>query len=93
MSVSRRHFLATTASVAAATSLLSSRRTFAAESADIRIATIGVRGRGQSHLDGLSRNIVAICDVDEDILGRSGYKDSQGSYSAFIADHFRIFQR
>ena len=95
MSVSRRHFLATTASVAAATSLLSSRRTFAAESADIRIATIGVRGRGQSHLDGLSRNIVAICDVDEDILHERADKfaEKHGRKVELFTDYRKLLER
>jgi predicted dehydrogenase len=68
MPFSRRQFLTTTAATAASISLLNSGRSFAAGAGDIRIATIGVRGRGQSHLDAFGKNIVIICDVDEEIL-------------------------
>jgi predicted dehydrogenase len=36
----------------------------------IRVAVIGVNGRGVEHLNGLSDNVVAICDVDQSVLAR-----------------------
>ena len=69
MPFSRREFLATSAATAASFTLLNSTSVFAAGVSDIRVATIGVRGRGENHLYGLADNIVAICDVDEEILG------------------------
>ncbi len=68
MPLSRRDFLATSAATAASFTLLNSTSVFAAGVSDIRVATIGVRGRGENHLYGLADNIVAICDVDEEIL-------------------------
>lgn len=38
----------------------------------IRVATIGLNGRGRSHLDGFRNNLVAICDCDRSVLGRTG---------------------
>jgi len=41
---------------------------------DIRIAVVGLNGRGKNHLDGLSMKgvrIVAICDVDNAVLDRT----------------------
>ena len=37
----------------------------------IRVATIGLNGRGRSHLDGFAENLVAICDCDRSVLGRA----------------------
>jgi predicted dehydrogenase len=34
------------------------------------MASIGLNGRGQSHLDGFAENLVAICDCDRSVLGR-----------------------
>jgi predicted dehydrogenase len=38
----------------------------------IRVATIGLNGRGRSHIDGFRDNLVAICDCDRGVLGRTG---------------------
>ncbi len=69
-SLSRRHFLqgslATTACLAA-----SSKRVLGANN-DIRIACIGVNGKGASHIANFERlpgvRVVAVCDVDPAIL-------------------------
>ncbi len=40
---------------------------------DIRVAVVGLNGRGKNHLDGLNRKgvrVVAICDVDTAVLNR-----------------------
>ena len=64
----RRHFLMTTA--AAAGVLLRPR--LASANDTVRVACVGVRGQGRSHLQqyGKMKNveIAAICDVDENIL-------------------------
>ncbi len=36
----------------------------------IRMATIGLNGRGKSHLDGFGSHLVAICDCDRSVLGQ-----------------------
>ncbi len=34
----------------------------------IRCGVIGLNGRGKSHIDGLGKNVVALCDCDESVL-------------------------
>lgn len=68
MSFSRREFIAASATTVAASSLTGLQRAFAAESKDLRVAVIGVNSRGMDHVRGLHKNLVAICDVDEQVL-------------------------
>lgn len=35
---------------------------------DIRVAVIGIRGRGGDHIGGMLGNVVAVCDVDQEAL-------------------------
>src|SRR5437016_3926410 len=69
----RRSFLKTSFMTAAACSL--SPRSWArvrGANNDIRIAVIGLHGRGEAHLEGYPKikgvRIVALCDVDQDVL-------------------------
>ncbi len=72
---SRRNFLKTTALGTAALSLtpLSWGRAAGANS-DIRVAQIGFRGQGSGHISSLSKikgvRVVALCDVDRQVLGK-----------------------
>lgn len=68
MAVSRRKFIATAATTVGAVSLTNVRSAFASDAKNLRVAVIGVKGRGRSHVNSLSKNVVAICDVDEKIL-------------------------
>src|ERR1035441_10390965 len=65
----RRYFLTSAAAAAAA---LAGKRLKAAPSDTVRIACVGLRGRGKDHIRGYSslRNveIVAMCDIDESVL-------------------------
>ena len=40
----------------------------------LRVAVVGIRGRGQSHIDAFSKNkattVAALCDVDAKVLDR-----------------------
>jgi predicted dehydrogenase len=73
--LNRRDFLETSSQavkgVAAAAILGRSARTFAA-SDTIRVAVVGLHGRGNDHISGFHKQdgvkIVALCDVDESIL-------------------------
>ncbi|AMV38265.1 Gfo/Idh/MocA family protein [Planctomyces sp. SH-PL62] len=83
----RRHFLHDTATLAAAFAALPASRALAgAEDAPapgdaakpsanetIRVAVVGVKGRGMDHVDGFSRQpnvkVTAICDIDENVTG------------------------
>jgi predicted dehydrogenase len=64
----RRHFLMTTAAVS--TAMRSS--ALASANDTVRVACVGVRGQGQSHLRAYAKmpnvEIAAICDVDESVL-------------------------
>ncbi len=63
--MNRRHFLMSTAVLAAGTSV----RGLARPSDRVRIGVVGCGGRGQSHVDGWSAlpnvEVVALCDVDD----------------------------
>ena len=77
--ISRRSFLKVSIATAAVFSL--PRWTWAKQggaNGDIRIAVVGFRGRGGSHIQGFSGlhgvRVVALCDVDESVLAK-GAKD------------------
>ena len=75
-SPTRRTFLKTTA-LGSATAALSARSwaQVAGANGDIRVAVIGLNGRGQNHLSSLKAvpgvRIAAICDVDTEVLERT----------------------
>ena len=69
--LSRRAFLKSTAIGAAGAALpvLSQSRAYAANDA-IRVAVIGVNGRGGEHIAGFGSHVAAICDVDKTVLAK-----------------------
>lgn len=74
--LTRRAFLRNTALVGAATAL--SARSWgqvAGSNTDLRMAVIGLNGRGKSHLNSISQikgvRLVAICDVDTAVIART----------------------
>jgi predicted dehydrogenase len=76
MSLSRRTFLKTSALGLAATAFSArSWAQVAGANSDIRVAVIGLNGRGKAHLSSLARvpgvRIVAICDVDVLVLEKT----------------------
>jgi predicted dehydrogenase len=79
MTVSRRDFLSTSAAAASAAALGLgwASRTFAQDTADIRLAVIGFNGQGGAHIQRLGKNIVALCDVDEQVLDRAASRIQQ----------------
>jgi predicted dehydrogenase len=76
MTIHRRHFIQTTLGAAAAVSVAS--RVRAADVADIRVAQIGFRGQGGGHIKNLGNHIVALCDVDEQVLNKKAEELSRG---------------
>jgi len=68
----RRYFL-TSAAAAAAT--LAGKRLHAAPSDTVRIACVGLRGRGKDHIRGYGNlsnvEIVALCDIDDSVLNKA----------------------
>lgn len=102
MSVSRRHFLASSAASLAAASLTSLQQSQAATSAavakdtkDIRVAVIGVKSRGMNHVSEVGQRLVAICDVDQDILQARAatIKDKLGRSVETFTDYRKLLER
>jgi len=73
--ITRRRFLSTTAAASAGMILASSSRRVLGANDDIRVAIVGTGGRGGNHIDAFSKmkgaRIVALCDADEDHLGKA----------------------
>lgn len=73
--MNRRHFL-----VSSAGAVASYRSAQASPNDTVRVACVGVRGQGQSHIHAYAKmpnvEIAALCDVDENILGQS-LKDAE----------------
>ena len=74
--ITRRNFLKTSALAAAGVAL--SARSWAqvvGANSDVRVAVVGLNGRGKSHLKSLSEikgvRVVAICDVDTAVLEKT----------------------
>jgi predicted dehydrogenase len=77
--LNRRSFLATAATGAAALSIPARSWSQVIGSADdIRVGFVGFRGRGQNHLDGMSKlkgcRVAGLCDVDATVLGKEQQK-------------------
>src|SRR5256886_1486459 len=72
--ISRRRFLANSAAVAATTILSTKLRAIGAND-DVRMAVIGLHGRGEEHMKVFPTipgvRLVALCDVDEKVLGNA----------------------
>ena len=81
MAVTRREFLGTSAAAASAAvwACALASRSFAQDTADIRIAQIGFNGQGKGHIKPHHQNLVALCDVDEEVLHRHGRPGSRSS--------------
>jgi predicted dehydrogenase len=68
---SRRVFLQQAAGVAAAATVGLPKIARADVNSQIRMAVVGFKGRGSAHIDGFSRNLVALCDCDSQVLGKA----------------------
>ena len=95
MTVSRRQFITSTAATAASLGLIGISSARAAETADIRVGVIGLNGRGKTHLGELGKNVVAICDVDEDVLHKSEstFQEKHGRKVDMLSDYRRLLER
>ncbi len=93
--VNRRTFLASAGSGAAALALGSGVRA-AGPNDQIRVAVIGIRSRGQSHIDAYAKTkdtqVVALCDVDSRLFDASSKKieDRAGKAPELVTDLRRI---
>jgi len=72
--ISRRSFLATSAAVGATTLFSTKLRAIGAND-DVRMAVIGLNGRGQEHMKVFPQipgvRLVALCDADDKVLGNA----------------------
>ena len=73
MSMSRRNFLGATAAAVVVAGTMTKGNVFGANE-KIRVACVGLNGRGKSHIEAFSSNpgseVVALCDVDSTVLER-----------------------
>jgi hypothetical protein len=96
---SRRGFMATTAGAVAATGLSQAVTRAQSPNDTIRVAVLGVNGRGREHLDVLAKQpgvqVTALCDPDEKILATraKAVEEKQGRPVATATDMRRIFDR
>ncbi len=91
---SRRTFLKQAAGAAAACSILS-RSARADVNGQIRMAVVGFNGRGRSHIDGFQDQLVALCDCDAAVLGKTAeaFEKKHGRKLDKIADFRRLLDR
>lgn len=108
----RRHFLHDTAALAAAIAAVPGGLAASAKADDapapadtsgkspnetIRVAVIGVRGRGRDHVRGLSEQknvkITTLCDVDENVIGPASkqLEKVNGKAPKYVQDLRRVF--
>lgn len=60
----------------------------------VRVAVVGLRGRGREHLKQLGPAVVALCDVDEKVLSqtRDAFADSTGRKLPTFVDYRRLLE-
>jgi len=94
--LSRREFLASSSTAAAAAAL--GPRAFASPNETIRIAVTGVRGRGLEHVHALlalkNVEIAAICDVNENVIPKAmkAIEEKQGRKPAYVQDFRKLVE-
>jgi len=95
--ISRRKFLATTATAAAAFTIVPRHVLggpgYRAPSDKLNIACVGVNGKGQSDIQSVStENIVALCDVDDERLATTLKEDGAKNPQLLKAPKYRDFR-
>ncbi len=88
----RRHFLNASA-FAGAWSLLSPRALAQGANGDIRVAVIGLNGRGMNHVDEMLKakgaRLVALCDCDSKALARARERAEKGGANIATYEDYR----
>ena len=95
MALSRRRFLAGSFASAGALAFVGNSSGAQLPVADIRVAVIGLNGHGQSHFNRMNRNVVALCDVDQQVLddrARKFQERFQRSVAQFV-DYRKLLER
>ncbi len=96
MAIDRRKFLSTSATMAAGWSLSGlAGRASAADTNSLRCAVIGVRAQGNSHVIGMGKRVVAICDVDSQVLAdrTKEHEERIGQPIDTYTDYRRLLER
>ena len=94
----RRTFLQATAATLAAGTFSSPLRAASASgdvNSQIRVAVVGLLGRGIAHIEGLAKHVVALCDCDESVLAMRA-KEFEGKYGRKvdrIVDYRKLLER
>jgi predicted dehydrogenase len=96
MPIHRRDFLSATAAVAGLA--MTGVHSFGAagkRAADIRVAVIGIHGRGREHLRSLGKNATVLCDVDTDVLDKIGqeHQERNGVKAVKYADFREMLEK
>jgi predicted dehydrogenase len=96
MPIHRRDFLSATAAVAGLA--MAGVHSFGAagkRAADIRVAVIGIHGRGREHLRSLGKNATVLCDVDTDVLDKIGqeHQERNGVKAVKYADFREMLEK
>ncbi|WP_428305940.1 Gfo/Idh/MocA family protein [Lacipirellula sp.] len=92
----RRQFIGTAIGAAAAAGMVwSSRASAASDVADIRVAQIGFRGQGSGHINNLGKHVVALCDVDADVLNNKAaeLKEKHNQTVDKFSDYRKLLER
>lgn len=95
MTISRRRFLKNSALATTSLALPVGTAIGATDSNDgIRLAVVGVAGRGKEHIDGFGKNVVALCDVDQHFLElRAGeVKEQYGTQVEKYSDYRKLLE-
>jgi predicted dehydrogenase len=91
---SRRVFLQQSFAAAAACAV-APHRARADVNSQIRVAVIGLNGRGGSHIDGFKDQLAALCDCDQQVLGKAAdsFQKSHGRKLDQIVDFRKLLDR
>jgi predicted dehydrogenase len=74
---------------------MSRRTALASETSEIRVACIGARNRGSAHLEALGKNVIAICDVDQEVVHQCSvnFESKHGRKVEQFTDFRRLLDR
>ena len=95
--IDRRKFIVNGAGAALGLSVLGKRGFSASPNGTIRVAVVGVNGRGTDHLSGFTPlkgvEVAAICDIDENVLNKrlGEYEKKNGKRPKGYNDMRRVF--
>ena len=99
MNENRRSFIKKSALAGAALTMTSPWARTQGANGDIRVAVVGIRGRGRNHIDGFANakgaRVVALCDVDKQVLAerKSQYEAKYKNKLDTYVDYRELVQR